>query len=70
MSEKDEPILNFLKKISFSKDDKIKTYVFEFAENEYFSNTTLTKVFYMKDEEQSEKSEGTTIEWKDGKDVT
>lgn len=70
MSEKDEPILNFLKKISFSKDDKIKTYVFEFAENEYFSNTTLTKVFHMKDEEQSEKSEGTTIEWKDGKDVT
>jgi len=70
MNEKDEPILNNLKKVSFTKDSQLKTFVFEFAENEFFSNTTLTKVFHLKEDENSERSEGTSIEWKDGKDVT
>lgn len=33
MNKKDEPVINFLQKIAFSKDGEKKTFVFTFAEN-------------------------------------
>uniref|UniRef100_A0A7S1MHD5 Nucleosome assembly protein n=1 Tax=Neobodo designis TaxID=312471 RepID=A0A7S1MHD5_NEODS len=49
------------------------TIVFEFAENPFFSNNTLTKKFSLtrqSDDTVVSKSQGTTIEWKEGKNLT
>jgi len=46
------------------KKELEKNFIFEFEENEFFSNTTLTKTIYMKDEETPSHSEGTEINWK------
>lgn len=70
MSKSDEPILKHLKKIFVTKDGDNKTITFEFEENEFFSNTTLVKKIFMLNEDEPSHSEGTEIQWKDGKDVT
>lgn len=46
--------------------------IFEFAENPFFSNTTLTKSYYYEeaDSEDIATSEGTEIQWAEGKDLT
>jgi hypothetical protein len=69
MNKRDEKVISCLEKIHFSKDGDTKTFVFTFSENEYFSNSVLTKVFYMKEEDNSDRSEGTEINWK-GEDLT
>lgn len=45
---------------------------FIFRENPYFTNSVLTKTYFMLPEDDGvlEKAEGTKIEWKAGKDVT
>lgn len=45
---------------------------FTFKENPYFTNTVLTKSYYMLDDEEPvlERSEGTQIDWKQGKNIT
>ena len=45
---------------------------FEFGENPFFSNDVLVKTYRMVDEEEGilERSEGSTIRWKPGKNVT
>jgi len=55
------------------KDKKKKiSATLHFSENEYFSNKSLTLSILYKDEEgeEVEKTEGTEIEWMDGKDLT
>lgn len=50
--------------------------IFEFSENEFFSNTTITKTYYYKDESGYggdfiyDHAEGDKIDWKTGKDLT
>ena len=44
--------------------------VFNFEKNDYFSDSVLKKSFVMTKQNIIEKCEGTTINWKDGKDVT
>ncbi|GAX85232.1 hypothetical protein CEUSTIGMA_g12652.t1 [Chlamydomonas eustigma] len=46
--------------------------IFTFSSNPFFSNTVLEKTYFMMAEDDGvlEKSEGTKIEWKTGKDVT
>jgi len=65
-------VLKNVKKIEIQKqeDSHNFTIVFHFEPNEYFSNTLLKKTFTMKDEENPVKSEGTIIDWKEGKNVT
>lgn len=45
---------------------------FTFKENPYFTNTVLTKTYYMLDDDEPvlERSEGTQIDWKTGKNIT
>lgn len=45
---------------------------FTFKENPYFTNTVLTKSYYMLDDDEPvlERSEGTQIDWKQGKNIT
>lgn len=44
--------------------------VFTFSENEFFSNTELTKTFVLKDEQEAEEATSTEIDWKEGKNIT
>jgi nucleosome assembly protein 1-like 1 len=50
--------------------------IFEFAENEFFTNKTITKTYYYKDENGYggdfiyDHAEGSKIDWKDEKDLT
>lgn len=43
---------------------------FTFSPNEYIENESLTVRFVMFSEDQVEKTEGTEIKWKAGKDIT
>jgi nucleosome assembly protein 1-like 1 len=70
--EKDEEALEKLTKITYNP---IKTGVleikFEFSDNEYFTNTTLTKTIHTQSpDDEPKSSEGTTIQWKEGKNLT
>lgn len=44
--------------------------LFYFEINEFFTNYSLKKTFHLKGGENPVKSEGTIIEWKEGKNVT
>jgi len=71
ITEKDAEILNFLTKVECkSLDNGNYTLYFHFADNEFFTNKLLTKNFVMKEAENPTKSEGTEIEWNEGKNVT
>lgn len=69
---KDENALKSLIKIEFETLDEGKTMKFDFyfEANEYFSNAVLTKKIHFKDEENPIKSEGTEIQWAEGKNLT
>jgi len=79
----DEPVLRNLQDISYSvaQDNSSFTINFHFSPNEFFTNTLLTKVYYMKndidkddpldfDGPEIEKCEGCKIDWKTGKNTT
>ena len=71
ITEKDELVLKSVKRIEYEihdTDDDFSVY-FHFEENPYFTNDLLAKKFFCKDGEPT-KSEGTVIEWKQGKDRT
>ena len=53
----------------YNFDFTIKFY-FDTNTNPYFTNNLLQKTFFMIDEETPLKSEGTFIEWKEGKKLT
>lgn len=59
MRKADEPVIASLRSIKFEKKELEKKFIFEFEENDFFSNTTLTKTIYMKDEETPSHSVGT-----------
>ena len=61
MKKKDEPIMNFLKKLEYKKSGNDVTFTFGFDENPYFKNSILIKKMFMKDAEIPLKSEGTEI---------
>jgi len=71
ITEKDSEILQYVTKVECkvleSGDYSI---FFYFADNEFFTNKMLSKTFFMKEAEQPNKSEGTEIEWNEGKNVT
>lgn len=76
----DRPILAHLQDIVFSWiDTKAQTSFkvdFHFSPNEFFTNTVLSKVYHLEnseddvDESVLTKTEGTTIDWLPGKNVT
>lgn len=71
IKEHDEAILKHITKIECKVHEEHNyTIFFYFSENEFFTNNLLTKSFVMKEAENPTKSEGTEIEWKEGKDIT
>jgi len=79
IQEYDEPLLRTLTDVTlaYSEDNLAFTISFDFAPNEYFTNPTLTKTYYLQNNVDSSmddlifvKSEGCTINWKPEKDVT
>jgi nucleosome assembly protein 1-like 1 len=71
IQEKDAEILNYLTKVECKTlEGGNYTLYFHFADNEFFTNKLLTKSFILKEAENPVKSEGTEIEWNEGKNVT
>jgi nucleosome assembly protein 1-like 1 len=72
IQEKDRPILMHLTDVQCILHEKGFGYdlIFAFEKNDYFTNETLKKSFVMSKQNIIDKCEGTTINWKDGKNVT
>jgi nucleosome assembly protein 1-like 1 len=75
IEERDEECLKSLTNITakcFDDPDKGFTIEFHFAENEFFTNTLLTKTYHLVDEDEIvlDKAEGCEIDWKPGKNLT
>ena len=74
VKEKDEDVLKHITHIDSEKEDKpVKSLKvnFHFGPNDYFDNQVISlKLIYKADSEEVQKTEGTVITWKDGKDVT
>jgi nucleosome assembly protein 1-like 1 len=70
--EADHPLLKKITKIEHIPEDNTENFEikFHFAPNEYFENTHLGVKFFMIDQGEPEKTEGTEIKWKEGKDIT
>lgn len=72
--EQDEPIFKSLTSVRFFKGQEngkeTQTFEFKFSPNEYFTNEVLNKKFFMNDDDTANQSEGTEIQWKEGKNVT
>mmetsp|Transcript_21861 Transcript_21861/g.39862 ORF Transcript_21861/g.39862 Transcript_21861/m.39862 type:complete len:339 (+) Transcript_21861:1727-2743(+) len=68
---KDEPLLRFLKNVTYTeaKHGRYTELIFEFAENPFIVETRLVKPFEIDSDEQIQSKEGTKITWK-GEDFT
>lgn len=77
VTERDEEALKHLTDIRMEYLDRPGfRLIFEFSENEFFSNKTISKTYYYKDENGYggdfiyDHAEGSKIDWKDEKDLT
>ena len=75
IQERDYDALKTLKNISYSAStDQSKphnfTLTFTFGPNSFFENDVLTKSYQMEEEKTCEKTVGTEIKWKEGKNLT
>ncbi|ORY04646.1 NAP-domain-containing protein [Basidiobolus meristosporus CBS 931.73] len=77
ITENDQEPLKQLKDIRLSYLDSNPGFKldFEFSENEYFENSVLSKTYYYKQSSENgelvfDHSEGTKIQWKEGKDLS
>eukprot|EP01012_Entosiphon_sulcatum_P006129 TRINITY_DN1285_c0_g1_i1.p1 TRINITY_DN1285_c0_g1~~TRINITY_DN1285_c0_g1_i1.p1 ORF type:complete len:371 (-),score=99.70 TRINITY_DN1285_c0_g1_i1:45-1157(-) len=76
ITDRDEECLKHLTSLDctlFEDPTKGFTLSFHFSENDFFTNTVLTKVYHLLDEDTEivlDKAEGCEIEWKQGKNLT
>jgi len=77
ITDRDEAALKDLTDVQMEYLDKPGfRLIFQFAENEYFSNKTISKTYFYQNESGYggdfiyDHAEGEKIEWKDGKDLT
>ncbi|RYO79869.1 hypothetical protein DL766_000941 [Monosporascus sp. MC13-8B] len=77
ITDRDESALRYLTDIRMEYLDKPGfRLLFDFAENEYFTNKTITKTYYYQNESGYggdfiyDHAEGDKINWKEGKDLT
>lgn len=77
ITDRDEPALKALTDIRMEYLDKPGfRLIFEFSENEFFNNKTITKTYYYKEESGYEgdfiydHADGDKIDWKTGKELT
>ena len=77
ITDRDEAALKHLVDVRMEYLDKPGfRLIFEFAENEFFTNKTITKTYFYQNESGYggdfiyDHAEGSKIDWKDGKDLT
>ncbi|KAF8463607.1 hypothetical protein BDZ91DRAFT_731275 [Kalaharituber pfeilii] len=76
ITDRDEAALKYLTDIRMAYPDKHGfQLIFEFAENEFFTNKTITKTYFYQDSGYPgdyiyDHAEGDKIDWKEGKDLT
>ncbi|KAI8065590.1 hypothetical protein BC940DRAFT_303775 [Gongronella butleri] len=76
ITERDEAALQHLVDVRMQYMDKPGFKIeFEFSENDYFTNTVLSKTYYYQEHAYGgdfvyDYAEGCTIDWKEGKDLT
>lgn len=77
ISERDEEALLSLVdiRVTHFEDSTGYSLRFDFTENEFFTNQELVKTYYFKNSEPTgsivvDRTEGTVIDWKEGKDLT
>ena len=77
ITDRDEAALKFLTDVRMEYLDRPGfRLIFEFAENEYFTNNTITKTYFYQEESGYggdfiyDHAEGHKIDWKSGKDLT
>ena len=77
ITDKDEPALKLLTDVRMEYLEKPGfRLIFEFADNEFFSNKTITKTYFYQEESSYggefiyDHAEGDKIDWKVGKDLT
>lgn len=77
ITDRDEAALRYLTDIRMEYLDKPGfRLIFEFAENEFFTNKTITKTYFYQNESGYggdfiyDHAEGDKIEWKEGRDLT
>ncbi len=77
ITDRDEAALKFLTDVRMEYLDRPGfRLIFEFADNEYFTNNTITKTYFYQEESGYggdfiyDHAEGDKIEWKSGKDLT
>ena len=72
--EKDKDTLQYITNLEASETQEPRTITIKlfFKENEYFTNSHLELMVRFKDDQQDEvvETQGTVIDWKDGKDLT
>ncbi len=68
--EIDEPLIKHLTRIQAVRESENNLkIIFTFSENEWFTNTTLTKEFEL-DGDSIKRSFGDEVNWKEGKNIT
>jgi len=76
ITDRDEAALKYINDIRINYPDKHGfQLIFEFAENEFFTNKQITKTYYYQDSGYPgdyiyDHAKGDKIDWKDGKDLT
>lgn len=72
IKEKDEEALKHLHKLEYENEEGSNNFIvkFHFSPNEYFTNEVLTKKFFISEDDEVTKTEGTEIKWKEGKNLT
>jgi len=62
----------FLIRVEFAGEENSDNYTirFVFKPNEYFENEVLSVKFWMLDDNEVERIDGTEVKWKEGKDIT
>jgi nucleosome assembly protein 1-like 1 len=72
IKEKDEDLLKYLTRLEYETEAGTNNFTlkFHFTANEYFTNEVLTKKFYITEDDEVTKTEGTEVKWKEGKNVT
>lgn len=72
VKEKDEDALKHVISIYYQNEENSNNFTvyFKFEQNEFFTDEILSKKFFINDDDEITKTEGSTVHWKEGKNLT
>lgn len=72
IKEKDEDALKHVVSVYYQNEENTNNFTvfLKFEQNDYFTNEVLSKKFIINDDDEVTKTEGTTVNWKEGKNLT